>query len=73
MKPFWLVFLLFSLSVWAQSPLEPLIEYPSIYIYPLYWTIPIENQDPTIQETGPSVEDVCGELLEDIPLPTFAF
>ncbi|HLD05242.1 MAG TPA: hypothetical protein VJG90_05995 [Candidatus Nanoarchaeia archaeon] len=74
MKCFWLVFLLLSINVLAQSPVEPLIEYPSIYIYPLYWTLPIEsNPSPVIQESTPSIEDICAELIEEPSLPAIAF
>lgn len=57
----WLVVLSKGLAVEDNPEDSPLIEYPSIYIYPYYWIYDLPVQSTPVQGSEED-QDVCTEL-----------
>ncbi len=62
--------------VLAKSPLDPsrILEFPTIYIYPYYWVLPItDSVTNAVPDSNPSIEDMCRDSPETSKPPVLAF
>lgn len=63
----------------AQSPMDishsKILEFPTVYIYPYYWALPVEGSSPSQVQSDPYIDtdDICEDLPPSSKASVMAF